>query len=259
MKKLSIITVLLSVTFISGYSQSKHLIHIMNSASELREISQEVVKDYFSLGAEVEHEMARHEIDEGIALFEDHLFELEDYEGNDKIITQLENLQSIWMPMRLILVREPDINSGPSLITKSKELMSTTDKLLVLLEEEMKFKEAVLVNLASREAVLPQTIAMLYIAKYWGVKYPNLEKEFKTTKDKFQDDLRKLLAAKENTPAIIKQLKRIQSEWEFAKESLHLNAKDLNPSIIFVTTHQIMKRMDKVSQKYHDLHLAKHD
>ena len=75
MKRILITGLLISSMAIVANSQSKHVLHIMSSAQELREISQEVVKDYLALGAEVQHEMARHEIDEGIALFEDHLFE----------------------------------------------------------------------------------------------------------------------------------------------------------------------------------------
>ena len=259
MKQILMTGLFISILAIAANSQSKHVTHVMNSVSELREISQEVVKDYISLGAEVEHEMARHEIDEGIALFEDHLFELEDYDETTQIVAQLEKLEEIWMPMRLILVREPDKTKAPALITHSTELMQEADKLLGLIEDQVKFHEAKLVNLASREAVLSQRVAMLYIAKYWDINYTNLEKDFKEAKNEFSNDLKELLAATQNTPAIIKQLKRVESEWEFAQETMHFDSKELNPSIIFVSTHQIMKRMDKVTHLYHELHLEKHE
>ena len=259
MKRILITGLLISSMAIVANSQSKHVLHIMSSAQELREISQEVVKDYLALGAEVQHEMARHEIDEGIALFEDHLFELEDFDKNPQIVEQLEKLEEIWMPMRLILVREPKIEDAPGLIAHSTDLMKEADALLGLIEDDVKFHEAKLVNLAEREAVLSQRIAMLYIGKYWGVNYPTLEKEFNEAKDEFDRDMKELLTATQNTPAIIKQLKRVESEWEFAQEAMHFDSDELEPSIIFVTTHQIMKRMDKVAHLYHDLHLEKHE
>ena len=253
MKKLFTILAVMAIT-ITVMAQNKHDLHVLKIAGDQRVVTQEMIKDYFSLGAEVEHEMARHEIDEGIALFEENLFEFEDYESTEALTAAFDKIEELWTPMRTILVEEPDVNKGPALIEHSTDLLIASDALLTLLENQIGNTESGLVNLSSREEVLVERMAMLYVAKYWGVDYPGIDDAFFAAKSEFEDDLNKLVKAETNTPHITKSLQKIVSEWEFSKKALHFEG-ELSPSIIFASTHIIMKRMSKVTDMYHTMHL----
>jgi len=101
--------------------------------------------------------------------------------------------------------------------------------------------------------MLSQRVAMFYTAYYWKVPDPNLVKDFDKTLNEFDSAQETLIAAPENTPEINAILNKAKSQWEFAKKGFDLDSGSLMPSVVYVTTNSILKKMNKATGLYQSI------
>ncbi len=222
----------------------------INKAGRQRMLSQRMTKDYLMIGAGVRVESAKKELDDAVSLFEEQFNELQDYAPSPEIEEGLAAVEELWMPFRMQVVSEPKLEDAPALIDQANELLKACHQVVLQIQKYANMKAAKLVNISGRQRMLSQRIAMYYVAYYWKVKNDRIVPDFTKAVDEFEQALEFLQNSDMNTPEINKILKRTRMQWEFSRKGFDLNSGRLMPSVIYITTNSILKKMNTTTALY---------
>jgi nitrate/nitrite-specific signal transduction histidine kinase len=235
-------------------AQSLTINKAINKAGRQRMLTQRMTKDYLMIGAGVKVESAQKELDNAVALFEEQYLELEEFAPTEQIADSLERINMLWSEFRMEIVSEPSLDNAATIINKANVLLKASHQVVLLLQEHSGAKSANLVNISGRQRMLSQRIAMYYTAFYWGVDDPSIVKNFEIAKKEFETANNTLSKSSLNTEEITKLLSKVGSQWEFSQKGFDLKSERLMPSIIFVTTNSILKKMNTATGLYEDVH-----
>jgi hypothetical protein len=122
------------------------------------------------------------------------------------------------------------------------------------LKAKVKVKESAIVGKAGKQRMLAQRIAKYYIAYQAGIKDKNTVDQMKAAVASFSKAHKTLMANPSNTPEINRQLNEIDRLWKIVyKFYLNIEKGGL-PLIVFNTTDDITRKMNKITEMYVELY-----
>ncbi len=234
-------------------SQTISLGTAINKAGKQRMLVQRMAKDYMCIGAGVKVAEATADIDEVTSLFNENHRELTTFAKSKETKDALIIVNNLWANFRLKMASDPDIRNAESIISEANALTIACNQVV----EKIQTLNATasgslkLTNMCGRQRLNLQKIAMLYMAKSWGVEYIYLDRDLKEAISGFDSNLANLASTKENTPEINESLQFQKSEWEFLKKSF--GSESMKPGNIFSSTNLMTKEFDAITAKYDKL------
>ncbi|MCG8672940.1 MAG: type IV pili methyl-accepting chemotaxis transducer N-terminal domain-containing protein [Pseudomonadales bacterium] len=223
----------------------------INKAGRQRMLSQNITKNYLSLGLEVKVVKSRKELDQSVALFEEQFQELEEYAPTAEIQASLSEVEDLWMTYRQLALTPYNNRNASRLLEYNNSLLAACHKVVLELEEFAARRSAKMVNISGRQRMLSQRIAMYYFAHAIGFREPKVDKSFVTAKQEFLDGLNLLIDFDKNTPDIRRSLNKVKAQWQLSVAGFDLiNNGQYVPHIISVTTSGMLKRMDRITKMY---------
>ncbi|GGE73676.1 hypothetical protein GCM10011533_27630 [Streptosporangium jomthongense] len=248
-----IATLMLMLSFAPGsvLAEALTLESAINKAGMQRMLTQRITKSYLLIGQDVATDKAQKQLDASVALFEEHLGELEDFSPTREITASLHDIRQEWNKFRQLAIANPEHRQALSVIENGSRLLELCENNVQLLEKHSNEKKGELINISGRQRMLSQRIGMLYVAKSWQVADETLDPAFKQALSDFDQALKLLIESSLNTREINQALNEVAAQWEFSRSGFELGESGRYvPFVIQVTTESMLKKMDRITDLY---------
>ncbi len=221
---------------------------IVDRAGKQRMLSQRMVKDYFYVAKGVNELNALKQLKKSFIHFKRTQRKLNDVISDSEIKNLIAFVDMNLKEFATLSKEKYTIDNGIIMLDLSESILEGSDYVVKALTKGEKSNE--IINTAGKQRMLSQRIAKYYIAYQVGIKDNNTIGQMKASVKEFDDNLKYLLALKENTAQITKKLKKVAMKWAIVyKFYLNIEKGGL-PKIVFSTTDKITKEMDDIVALY---------
>ena len=225
----------------------------INRAGMQRMYVMKMAKNYMSIGAEVKAADAAKELEEISTAFNENYNDLVMFAKVKETKDALAFAGILWGKFREKVNGTPALDDASSLITEANNLVNACNIVVDKFVANTTTKSAILPNICGRQRLLSQKLGMLYLAKYWQVPHPGLNKDMNETILNYENGLVSLINSVENTEEINSILKLQQSEWNFTKKSFDIDAEKMSPTSVYSSTNLMTRNFDKATGMYEKL------
>lgn len=264
MKKLTL-TVLVMFAFTSaGMAEGKapstdvkvisDTVQLIDIAGKQRMLSQRIAKDYLYAGKKIAPAKANKQLKASMdEMLKAHKVLVKSI--NDPDIANLLAFVEMSSEDFAATAKEPfSIDNAQLIIDLSESMLEGSQYVVDSLKKTVKIKESAIVGMAGKQRMLAQRIAKYYIAYQAGIKDKNTIDQMKDAVKSFSEAHAKLMANQANTTEINRKLNEIDRLWKIVyKFYLNIEKGGL-PLIVFNTTDNITKKMNKITGLYVELY-----
>lgn len=222
------------------------------NAGRLRLQSQRLAKLWLQAGLGINAGSATGQLARGAAQFDTSLAELGRYSGRESTQRTYQRINELWTEYRIALSL-PYTESNLQVVTYlADDLMIATGKLTMRIEVEAETGAGRLLDLSSRQNMLAQRLARLYLMAQTGDRSRGRLVDIEQTRKEFVTAFLELSSARENTPASREALELARVQWMFFDRAISEMSKggDSRPQHVATTSERILEVLDAVSQQY---------
>lgn len=222
------------------------------SAGRLRLQSQRLAKLWLQVGLGVNAAVANQQLTRGLAQFDQGLADLERYAGKEGTEKSMSRVGALWIEYRAALALPYNKNNLNRVSYLSDDLMLTTGKLTMKIEEASDGGGGRLLDLSLRQNMLAQRLARLYLMAQAGDNSQGRLVDIEQARREFAGALEELSSARENTPASREALELARMQWLFFDRAVGEMSKggQSRPAHVATTSERILEALDAVSIEY---------
>ena len=218
-------------------------------AGKQRMYTQRMLKDYAMVGMKNTFGKPDEDLKKISGDFEIALGSLLAYAKNDDTKKSLENVETLWTPLKKTLSEDPSKEKVGKLQEDLEVLLKSADDTTKLFAKESGSTSGEVVNMAGRQRMLSQRMAGLYMIKVWGVEDPQFKDKMIKAMDIFKTSLTKLEKSELNTDEITKYLAKVKRSFMFF-EMMNKSKSKFVPTLISKKSNDILKNMNSATQAY---------
>jgi DNA repair ATPase RecN len=230
------------------------IVKLIDVAGKQRMLSQRIAKDYLYIGKKVAVSKAKRQMKSSMdELVSSHKVLVDSI--NDPEIRNLLSFVELSIEDFKATANEPfTLDNAQLIIDLSESMLEGSQYVVNSLKEKVEIKESAIVGKAGKQRMLAQRIAKYYIAYQAGIKDKNTIDQMKAAVAEFSEAHKALMANPSNTPEINRRLNEIDRLWKIVyKFYLNIEKGGL-PLIVFNTTDDITKKMNKITELYVELY-----
>ena len=230
------------------------IVKLIDIAGKQRMLSQRIAKDYLYIGKKVAVSKASKQLKVSIdELVSAHKLLVDSI--NDPEIKNLLSFVELSIEDFKATANEPfNLDNAQLIIDLSESMLEGSQYVVDSLKEKVEVKESAIVGKSGKQRMLAQRIAKYYIAYQAGIKDKNTVDQMKAAVSEFSQAHKALMSNPSNTPEINRQLNEIDRLWKIVyKFYLNIEKGGL-PLIVFNTTDNITKKMNKITALYVELY-----
>ncbi|WP_434134837.1 type IV pili methyl-accepting chemotaxis transducer N-terminal domain-containing protein [Pseudomonas luteola] len=223
----------------------------MNMAGLQRTLGQRMAKDYLMMGSGVRVDVAAKQLKDTVTLFDNHHKLLVEFAPNTEIRSKLSEIEKTWQEYKQLVQANPDKDQAVAMLGVSDRLLDQCQKLTDLVAKNNGGESSRLVNRSGWNRVLSQRIAMLYMAKNWGVQAPGLDEAFDKSVGEFDTVMTELNTAGTPNPEIATSLRKAEAQWKFTRTAVDLTTPDnYVPTAMASSADTLFKQMNELTRLY---------
>lgn len=225
----------------------------INKAGRQRMLTQRMVKAYSQMGMDLRYQKSKKQLSADVHLFEAQLAELHQFDISPGIKSGLAMVTSLWDPVKQIVTAEVDRRNLEHLRANAEKLLTASHQVVLTMQELSGTSQGKLVNISGRQRMLSQRISNLYTIQSWGFEKEPYISDYKKALGEFDDALKFLTAAPENTKAISAALEKVTLQWGLFQHSASMKKGRYIPSLISRSADKILVQMNTITGMYTSL------
>ncbi len=229
-------------------------VKLIDMAGKQRMLSQRIAKDYLYAGKNVAASKANRQLKKSLAdLLSTHK-SLKKSINDPEIVNLLAFVEMSSEDFESTAKEEFSLDNAQLIIDLSESMLEGSQYIVDSLKSSVKIKESKIAEIAGKQRMLAQRIAKYYIAYQAGIKDKNTVEQMKLAVKTFSESHAMLMSNTANTPEINRSLNEIDRLWKIVyKFYLNIEKGGL-PLIVFNTTDNITKKMNKITGLYVELY-----
>lgn len=227
---------------------------LINIAGKQRMLSQRIAKNYFYIGKKINVSKAKKQLKESLDLFGKNLSLLKRSLDDEEIQNMIMFIEMSSEDFDSIATTKYSLDNGAIALDLSESMLEGSQFVVSAIKKLNNTQSSNIIDIAGRQRMLSQRIAKYYISYQSGIKDKNSIDQMKETVKLFSDTHKKLLANKTNSAEINAALKKVDRLWKIVYKFYLKIEKGGLPIIVYNTTDDIMKHMNKITNMYTELY-----
>jgi hypothetical protein len=229
----------------------------LNKAFRQPMLAERITKSFTLVGQNVLGTRSRRNLEDAIKEFEAALKELQATAPTAEIRDNYQLLEQLFGEYREITGKAINLDNAKLLAEQNEELVWISTKGAGLIQAYTKSERSDLIATASDIRILTQRVAKLYLFRSWGIRSEVIANDLKKAEADYRTDIKKLLAAPQNTEQINSELALAETQYLFLKQAIdRLNAnKTSSAELEYVSKacDNILDVMERVTKLYEGL------
>ena len=252
----TLIAAAVGLPLLSVHAQISDLGDAINKAGRQRMLSQRMGKAWLAIVHGIEKSTAQSALDKSMSLFDRQLVELKAYASSAEIKDTYAKLETSWGSYKTALVgNTPSRDGAATMLKLNASVLALTHQGTVQYEMVQSKPLGKLVNIAGRQRMLSQRMAMYFLAARLPVDAATAIAEIDKARTEFASAMSVLHKAPETTPKIEDDLKVADGQWLFFESALKKVAltESSTPKAlidVFQASENLLVVMDRVTGMY---------
>ncbi|MEW6646727.1 MAG: type IV pili methyl-accepting chemotaxis transducer N-terminal domain-containing protein [Pseudomonadota bacterium] len=221
----------------------------IDKAGMQRMLSQRILKSYCELGLGEDTGTSHEQLQQAVNLFEANLLQLETLPVGEAVKAGLARVRTAWAPYRELALTAPSKDNAQKMLAIAHQLLPLTHEVVVQMEQDASSATGRLVNVAGRQRMLSQRMAMFYLLRLWGVGGPDEEAMADTAAKEYAAGLKELRAFGGNNKEMVALLNNLDRAYQLLLKARSDKAGNLS-FLISTTSERMLDDADQLTALY---------
>ncbi len=224
----------------------------IDKAGMQRMLSQRILKAYCEEGLAEDYGEPREQLVQAINLFDANLLQLDGYVKEPEVRKAIDEVKGVWPQYRDLALKPPTKAGARQLLTLNKRLLPLTHAVVVKMETAFGTSAGPWVNLAGRQRMLSQRMAMFYLLGSWGVADTDDLAAADKAATEYREALTALRSYDRNTPEARALLDKLQSQLFLLQKAVGEKGSNLS-FLIATASERMLELADQLTALYASL------
>lgn len=214
-----------------------------------RMLTQRILKAYCEIGLGESRGTARDQLQKAVQRFDANLGQLEGHVQDPAARTALAAVREVWPSYRDLALAAPSKTGATRLLALNHQLLPLTHRVVVELEQRTGTGSGQRVNMAGRQRMLSQRMAMFYLLRLWGVTGEQEATLLAQAEKEYAAALVELSRAPGNDTSARELLRRLQSSANLLHRAMAAENRNL-AFLIGTTSDRMLEDADRLTSFY---------